>query len=65
MEWAFLKENMLTESKRVQCSYGTERGRGGLEIIIMNNYDVPVIGPGGGGMRMTSAQMLPRKFVQM
>lgn len=59
MEWALLKENMLTESKRVHRFYETERGRGGLEIIIMRSYNVPVMVPGGGGTKMASAPILP------
>lgn len=71
MEWAFLKENLLTESKREQILraydiYGTERGGGGAleEMIIMSSNHRPVIVSNGGGTKMTGAQILPQKYPQ-
>lgn len=70
MEWTFLKENLLTESKREQILrvydiYGTERGRGALEkMIIMSSYHRPVVVPNGGGTKMTGTQILLRKYPQ-
>ena len=68
-EWTFLKENLLTESKREQILgvkhiYGTERERGALEKIILSNYYVPAVVLDCGGTKMTTTQILPWKHPQ-
>lgn len=63
MEWNFLKENILTESKRVYHFYGTERGSVAFEKIIVSNSYMPVIVLSGGGTKMTGIQILFWKFV--
>lgn len=68
-EWTFLKGNVLVESKREQILginhiYGTERGRGILEKIILSNSYVPAIVLDGGGTKKTGAHILPWKYQQ-
>lgn len=58
MEWNFLKENILTETKRVHHFYGTEKGSVAFEKIMVSNGYVPVSVLSGGGTKMIGIQIL-------
>lgn len=60
----------MTESKREQILrvydiYGTERGRGALEkMMIMSSNHGLVVVPNDGGTKIIGTQMLPQKYPQ-